>query len=131
MSIPVDLSDLARTLEGYGPGYLLSTAGESVKAVSAEPVLRDGEVVVAGPGGGSLRNVAANATVTLLFPPREEHGYTLLVDGTGTVDGGDVRVRPGHAVLHRPADHAGPDHAGSDHATGGTSACGHDCHPVT
>ena len=126
MSIPVDLADLARTLEQYGPGYLLSTAGESVKAVSADPVLSDGVVVVAGPGGGSLRNVTANATVTLLFPPREEHGYTLLVDGTAAIDGDDVRVTPGHAVLHRPADHAGPDHV-----PGSTSSCGHDCHPVT
>lgn len=125
MSIPVDLADLARTLGEYGPGYLLSTAGGRVKAVSAEPVLRDGVVVVGGPGGGSLRNVAANATVTLLFPPREERGYTLLVDGTATVHGDDVHVQPGHAVLHRPADHAGPDHAP------GGSACGHDCHPVT
>ncbi len=126
MSIPVDLADLARTLEQYGAGYLLSTAGEGVKAVSAAPVMSDGVVVVAGPGGGSLRNITANPAVTLLFPPREEHGYTLLVDGTATVDGEDVRVTPGHAVLHRPADHAGPGHV-----PGATSACGHDCHPVT
>lgn len=109
MSIPVDLADLARTLEEYGSGYLLSTAGESVKAVSAEPVLRDGALVVEGPGRGSLRNVSANAAVTVLLPPREERGYTLLVDGTAVVVGEDVRVTPGHAVLHRPADHA--DHA--------------------
>ncbi len=126
MSIPVDLADLARTLQDYGPGYLLSTAGERVKAVSAEPVLSGGVVVVAGPGGGSLRNVAANPAVTLLFPPREERGHTLLVDGTASVDGADVRVTPGHAVLHRPADHAGPGHE-----PGSTSSCGHDCHPVT
>lgn len=125
MSIPVDLADLARTLGEHGPGYLLSTAGESVKAVSAEPVLADGVVVVRGPGRGSLRNVEANAVVTLLFPPREERGYTLLVDGTAVVEGEDVRVTPGHAVLHRPADHAG-----TDHVPGSSSACGHDCHPV-
>ena len=126
MSIPVDLADLARTLDGYGPGYLLSTAGDTVKAVSADPALTDGVVVVRGPGRGSLRNVTANAAVTLLFPPREERGHTLLVDGTAEVDGEDVRVTPGHAVLHRPADHAGPGHE-----PGATSACGHDCHPVT
>ena len=30
----------------------------------------------------------------------------VLVDGTGTVDGDDVRVTPTGAVLHRPGSHA-------------------------
>lgn len=120
------LDDLARALDDVGPGYLLTTAGERVKAVSAEPALLDGVLHVPGPGRGSLSNVAANPAVTLLFPPTEPHGYTLLVDGSAVVDGEGVRITPGHAVWHRPADHAG-----ADHAAGSTSACGHDCHPVT
>ena len=126
MSIPVALADLAQALDDVGVGYLLSTAGERVKAVTVEPALSDGVLHVPGPGRGSLANVAANPAVTLLFPPTEHHGYTLLVDGTASADGEDLRIEPGHAVWHRPADHAG-----EDHVPGSTSACGHGCHPVT
>ncbi len=126
MSIPVSLADLALALEDVGVGYLLSTAGERVKAVTVEPTLVGGVLHVPGPGRGSLANVTANPAVTLLFAPTEPRGYTLLVDGTATAVGEDVRIEPGHAVWHRPADHAG-----EDHAPGSTSACGHDCHPVT
>ncbi|MFC4783404.1 pyridoxamine 5'-phosphate oxidase [Nocardioides sp. MAHUQ-72] len=123
MSIPVDVADLARALTDFGAGYLLTASPEGrVKAVTVEPEVVGGALVVPGPGRGSCGNVAANAAVTVLFPPVEARGFTLLVDGTAEVDGEDVRVTPSHAVLHRPASHAdGPP------APGG---CGHDCHPV-
>lgn len=123
MSIPVDVVDLARALTDFGAGYLLTVSDHGrVKAVTVEPELVDGALVVSGPGRGSCANVAANPAVTLLFPPPEPRGFTLLVDGTAEVAGDDVRVVPEHAVLHRPAAHAdGPP------APGG---CGQDCHPV-
>jgi len=123
MSIPVSTDQLARTLEGYGPGYLLTTSGDGrVKAVTVEPQVADGTLSVAGPGKGSVANVRANPAVTLLFPPPEPRGYTLLVDGTAEVAGDDVRVTPATAVLHRPAAHAdGPPPP---------DGCGHDCRPV-
>ena len=49
-----------------------------------------------------MANLAGNAAVTLVFPPREPRGFTLLVDGTAEVTGDDVRVTPATAVLHRP-----------------------------
>ncbi len=104
MSIPVDVADLEATLVDFGVGYLLSTDGEAVKAVSAQPRLRDGVLLVRGPGRGSLRNAGTRAAVTLLFPPLEVPGYTLLVDGTAEVAGDDLHVRPVGAVLHKPAE---------------------------
>ncbi len=122
MSIPVDVADLAKALEDYGAGYLLTTTGGAVKVVTVEPRVTDGVVLVEGPGKGTVANLADNAVVTLVFPPQEPKGYTLLVDGTGELAGDDVRVRPTGAVLHRPASHAdGP--AAPD-------GCGHDCAPV-
>ncbi len=122
MSIPVDVADLARALEDFGAGYLLTNRDGAVKVVTVEPSVTDGVLVVGGPGKGTLANLAANAAVTLVFPPREQKGFTLLVDGTGAVAGDDVQVTPTGAVLHRPASHAdGPP------APGG---CGHDCAPV-
>ena len=45
--------------------------------------------------------------MTLVWPPREPGGYSLLVDGVATVDESTITVAPAKAVLHRPA--AGPD----------------------
>ena len=104
MSIPVDVNELERVLADFGTGYLLTvSAAHAVKAVSAAPALVDGTLVVSGPGRGSVANVGANPTVTLLFPPVVAGGNTLLVDGLATVSGDDVRVEPTGAVLHRAA----------------------------
>lgn len=130
MSIPVDIADLARALEGHGAGYLLTTSPQgTVKAVTVEPTVAEGVVLVSGPGGGTLRNLAGNAAVTLLFPPVEPKGFTLLVDGTGAADGDDVRVTPSGAVLHRPEAHAGGPPPTFE--AGPATACGNECSPVT
>lgn len=123
MSIPVEIADLNTALADFGAGYLLSVgSGGRVKAVTVEPRIVEGRMVVAGPGRGSLANVGVNAAVTVLFPPLAQRGYTLLVDGEAAVDGDDVHVTPTGAVLHRPASHSdGP---------GPPSGCGHDCAPV-
>jgi hypothetical protein len=122
MSIPVEVGDLARALDGFGAGYLLTTTGGAVKVVTVEPAVTDGVVLVEGPGKGTVANLADNAAVTLVFPPREPKGFTLLVDGTAEVTDDDVRITPATAVLHRPASHAdGPP---------APDGCGHDCAPV-
>lgn len=107
MSIPVDLADLPTVLEGFDIGYLLTIAGGQVKVVAVDPDVTDGLLLVAGPGRGSTANIAANPAVTLLFPPTEPPGFTLLVDGTAEVVDDVARVTPTSAVLHRPAGGAG------------------------
>jgi hypothetical protein len=101
MSVVVDLADLPRTLADFERGYLLTSSDGLVKAVSVRAVVAGGTLVVACPGRGSVANVGANPSVTLLFPPPGGAGMTLLVDGTAAVDGEDVRVRPTGAVLHK------------------------------
>lgn len=100
MSIVVDLADLPKTLADFDRGYLLTTSEGRVKAVSvrAEPV--DGTLRVAAPGRGSVANIGVNPVVTLLFPPPESGGLTLLVDGTAATEGDDVVIAPGSAILH-------------------------------
>jgi hypothetical protein len=102
MSIPVDVEDLPQRLAEFDRGYLLTSSGGRVKAVSVRAVPDGGGLVVPAPGRGSLANVASNAEVTLLFPPLVSPGYTLLVDGTASAEGDDVRVVPASAVLHQP-----------------------------
>lgn len=107
MSIPVDVTDLARALGDFDAGYLLTVSADGrVKVIGVTPEIDDdGSLVVTTPGRGSLRNLSLNRAVTMIFAPRDPGGHTLLVDGTATVTGGVVRVSASGAVLHRAADH--------------------------
>jgi hypothetical protein len=130
MSIPVEVADLAKALQDFSSGYLLTTAGDRVKVVTVDPTMEDGVLVVTGPGKGTLANLADNDVVTVVLPPLEPKGFTLLVDGTGEVAGEDVRITPAGAVLHRPGRHAdGPPPPAS--AGEQTDSCANDCAPVT
>ena len=124
MSIPVDLADLATALEDFGAGYLLTADDQGrVKAVTVEPEARNGVLIVQRPGKGTVANLAANPAVTMVFPPAEPKGFSLLVDATGEVTGEDLEVTPTTAVLHRPRIHAdGPPPPRS--ANGQTDSCG-------
>ena len=102
MSVVVDLADLPEQLKAFDRGYLLTAKDGLVKAVSVRATAEDGALRVPAPGRGSVANVGANPSVTLLFPPLENPGMTLLVDGTAAADGDDVRVTPAGAVLHKP-----------------------------
>ena len=122
MSVKVDLAVLADTLADYGFAYLLTVSEDQrPHAVAVQPVMREEELTVTGLGGRTLANLAARPDVTLLFPPRDEGGYSLIVDGRASTDGGGARVVPAPAVRHRPADH-------TTSATDGS--CGNDCLPV-
>lgn len=102
MSVVVELADLPQRLTEYDRGYLLTCRDGLVKAVSVRAMAADGSLRVPTPGRGSVANVGANAQVTLLFPPIENPGMTLLIDGTATVEGDDVVVTATGAVLHKP-----------------------------
>lgn len=102
MSVLVDLADLPKTLADFGRGYLLTSKDGRVKAVSVRTVVTGDCLSISSPGRGSVANVDANPSITLLFAPADGEGMTLLVDGTAVVDGEDVRITPTGAVLHKP-----------------------------
>ena len=126
MSIPVKPEDLAGALADFDAGYLLTVSDDGrVKVVTVEPSATATELVIAGVSRGSARNIAGNPRVSVVFPPREHHGFTLIVDGTATVDDEAIRVVPEAAVLHRPAEHADGPLPAQD-----ADSCGNDCRPV-
>lgn len=123
MSIPVEIPKLADALADFGAGYLLTASPDGrVKAVTVEPDLFGG-VLRCPASRGTAANLDHNPRATVVFWPREEHGYSLLVDGTATATDDGIDVTPESAVLHRPAAHADGPVAGD--------GCGHDCAPVT
>jgi hypothetical protein len=115
----VDLKRLAAALTDYPFAYLITVDdGYRVHTVTVEPTLRDlpesadgsGALLDIGLIGGRTRaNLVQRRDVTLLWPPPEPGGYSLIVDGHAQVseDGADsvrCRVVPTRALLHREAD---------------------------
>lgn len=120
MSVKVDLATLADTMADYAGAYLLTVSSPArPHAVAVRPEAGPAGIRVAAPGRRTLANLGERPEVTLLFPPRDVGGYSLIVDGRAVDEGDAVLVVPAHAVLHRPADHAAE--ATTD------SSCGNDC----
>lgn len=122
MSIKVDLNQLAEALADFTFAYLI-TVGDDYRAhtVAVQPVLSDGVVDVGSIGNTTRRNVGQHDGVTLVWPPSQPGGYTLIVDGQGQPTDDGLRVEPTRAVLHRPATPETP-------AT--NPGCLHDCVPL-
>ncbi|PFG41100.1 hypothetical protein ATJ97_3648 [Georgenia soli] len=132
MSIKVDLAGLGAAMAEHDFAYLLSPGRERPHVVAVVPRLVDGTLVVDAPGRSATELAAEHPAVTLVFPPRQAGGYTLIVDGDASVpsteparDGGGgasgLSVRPGHAVLHRPA---------TPTSEPSPTGCGSDCRPL-
>lgn len=122
MSVKVDLDKLADALADFTFAYLI-TVGDDYRAhtVAVDPALADGVLDVGSVGNTTHRNVTAHGDVTVVWPPREPGGYSLIVDGSGRVTDGALRVAPTRAVLHRKATAESP-RTGPD--------CLHDCVPL-
>ena len=120
MSVKVDIDELAGALADFDYAYLITVgADHRAHAIATKPVLAGGLFDLGAPGATTSRNLEANGNVTLLWPPREPGGYSLIVDGTGTL-GPSLTVTPDRAVLHRPAGEAPV----------GPTGCPHDCVPL-
>lgn len=104
MSIPVEPERLRAETDRYGrfPYVLTVTPDRCPQAVSAVVTWR-GDTLTAEVGARTAANVAGRPEVSLLWPPPERGGYSLIVDGTAEVEDGALRLTPVTAVLHRPA----------------------------
>ena len=106
MSVKVDLDQLADALADFTFAYLVTVDdGYHAHTVAVEPVLVDGVIDVGTIGNSTRKNLAKHDGVTLVWPPREPGGYTLIVDGRGQPADPDtaLKVVPSRAVLHRKA----------------------------
>ena len=106
MSVKVDLNQLADALTDYTFAYLVTVDnGYKAHTVAVDPVFADGVINVGPVGGSTRRNVTAHSDVTLVWPPAQRGGYTLIVDGKGQPPEDDtaLQIVPDRAVLHRKA----------------------------
>lgn len=122
MSIPVAIADLVAATSEYGYAYLLTVRDDLRAHIVAVTPEWDGDSLVMQVGRGTARNATERPSISLCYPPSEEGGYSLIVDGDAVVDDGStVTFAPTGAVLHRPAP------AGF---VGGSTGCDNDCEPV-
>jgi hypothetical protein len=123
MSVPVDLSALRDELAGHErPAYLVTAGAEGPPHLVATFLTWVDGAFETGCGRHTARNLAERPHVSVVVPPNEPDGYSLIFDATAEViDRPDpvVRITATKAVLHRPG-------AGS----GEPGACVHDCAPV-
>ena len=125
VSIPVELPALREQIARHrGPAYLLTVSRDGRPHAVSSPVEWSDEALVCGVGRRSAENIAERPLVTLLWPPAERGGYSLIVDATAALDGAGesqrARMVPTRGVLHRPA-------AGDQVPAAGCSA---DCVPL-
>lgn len=122
MSVKVDLGELASHLRHYGFAYLL-TVGDDARAhaVAVRPTFDGTSLEVDGLGRRTRDNVTARPGVSLVWPPYDTGGYSLIVDGRAILTDAGATVTPEHAVLHRPAEEG---------AAPGATGCGNDCVPL-
>lgn len=131
MTIPVPISDLERVLAHYGSAYLVTVGTDArAKIITVDPVIEGSVVVVRTPSRRSAANIAANPAVSLVWPPPEPRGFTLIVDGTAAADTGGMTITPEHGILHRPRAHADGPEAPYPLQANPNPACGHDCAPI-
>jgi len=104
MSVKVDLDKLAGALADFTFAYLVTVDdGYQAHTVAVEPILAGGVIDVGAVGDSTRKNLAQHDAVTLVWPPREAGGYTLIVDGRGQPTDSTLQVVPSRAVLHRRA----------------------------
>ena len=107
MSIPVDPDLLAQSVAEYGPtAYLLTSDDDGRPRVSQATVATISKNRVAVTAGGSAsRNAKARPAVTMLWPPVDDGGFSLIADGVAEVEdpgpSATVEVVVTSAVLHR------------------------------
>lgn len=116
MSHAVSPQDLHATALPYGNTPFLLYVGSSgtarVNHVAVQLSEGSDQVIVTGIGRGVAKTLTPDLVLSLLWPPYDQDGFSLIADGTGTMDGeGDAArliLTISAAVLHRPAPKTEP-----------------------
>ncbi len=127
MSIPVEPGDIGKQMEQFGSAaYVLTVRDDATPHIAHLAMRLDGDVLRCGASRSAAANVAQRPSISVLWPPYEPGGHSMIVDAVArTVDGADgleLELRPTNGVLHRPATPATP-------AT--NPNCNSDCAPLS
>jgi hypothetical protein len=109
MSLKVELADLESKAAEHGAGFLLSAGASggphAMHLVFGMSTAHGSVTVTCAVGRTARANIEVNPAVTLLWPPAEAGGYSLIADGQASCDAeGQAAITVTGAVLHRPAE---------------------------
>lgn len=126
MSIPVAPGDIGKQMEQFGnAAYVLTVRDDATPHIAHLAMRLDGDVLRCGASRSAAANVAQRPTISLLWPPFEPGGYSMIVDAEArtvdVADGLELELRPMSGVLHRPATPATP---------AANPNCSSDCAPL-
>jgi hypothetical protein len=115
MTVPVGLDQLRAEAAKYGDTPYLLTMSDDGRphAVSVRVSWDLAELKLPG-GSRSRSNASARPDVTLLWPAVEDGGFSLIVDGSASVEADEMVIRPVSAVLHRSLAASGGSPGGSE-----------------
>lgn len=103
MSIAVTLEELPSRIAERPWAYLLTVGSEGrTHMVATVPQWRGASLVVDA-GRRTQENAVRQPLLALVYPPIEEHGFSLIVDVEAAIENGQIVLTPTSAVLHRPA----------------------------
>ena len=110
VSVPVAVDRLREAIADTNRApYLVTVSDDGRPHTVAVDFTWRGDALVLSTGNRSLANGRARGLVTLLWPPADRTGYSLIVDASVITADGDgsgdnaLTVEPTSAVLHRPA----------------------------
>lgn len=122
----VDVGAVAAHASEYGFAYLITiNSHERVHTSVVHPEFSGDAVTVPGASDRARANAGAHPEVSVVWPPADATGYSLILDGTATADGhpdapgAPLRIMPSRAILHRPATEPS--------APGAADGCVQDC----
>jgi len=115
MTVPVGLDQLRSEAAKYGDTPYLLTVSDDGRphAVSVRVDWEHGQLKLPG-GSRSRTNASVRPDVTLLWPAIEDGGFSLIVDGSASVEADEMVIRPVSAVLHRSLAASDGSPAGSE-----------------
>ena len=107
MSIKVTIEDIDKRFAEYGNSAFVVTMTEAGKAKIVHSVISlEDDCLICSPGKGTLKNLADSSSVSLIFPPHSDDGFSMIIDGDGQIldpEKGSIKVKITGGVLHRPA----------------------------
>ena len=116
---------LREALDQYGPDAFLLTMGADGPHTSHVSVAQDGQALICAIGKSAVRNIGVSPKVSLLWPPLENGGYSIVMNATAAIDESGAYAKASleltKAVFHR----AGKRPAGSE------GPCPNDCKPIS
>lgn len=114
------VTSLAQAIEIYGTRAYLVTVSDTGPHIAHIDVSLDGDTLAFGIGGTAVTNALKNNRVSVFWPPPDQGGYDIMLNGTLTMHGDDrALVTITKSVFFRPGPPASSQ-----------TSCTSDCLPL-